>query len=207
MKKAILLCAFLLAGRHLPAQEGDHKEPQNQNLFWGTAGLGGSYGASSVHPAVSASLNWVKPNGWGLSAGIRYTQKTAHNRPADYIEKAQGFFGPTIPPQDDFTTYSLSAVRRRRLGRYKNTSFLLEAGGALVRIAEQHFSLVPQLSEYDSNYETVQTPRFMPGLHAAAGIAAAPFRGFGIGIQVWTNLNPVTPLAGLDFQLLFGRVR
>jgi hypothetical protein len=208
LKQLLVLIVLLLAGKPVFAQEGRKEFPANKTAFWGTLGLGGSFG-SHARLAAQAALTAVQPNDWGLSAAIHYTQRNARNTPSDYIKYTGGFnWGGPNQPQDDFTTYSLSVVRRRQPSRGgKGINWILEAGPALVRIQEQHFLLIPHLDEYDSNYETVQRPHFVPGLHAAAGVTGAPFGLFGMGVQAWTNINPVTPLIGLDFQILFGRLR
>jgi len=163
-------------------------------------GFGG--GPSLRGASGELSLTITSSNYWGGSLNFRKGYIRIENVPDDYY----GFFRPT-PPSDDYTSLSFDLVKKFSTFN-RSVRFGFEAGPSLIWYNLVELELNPKYPNlFEYKYNKIYTSESTIGLSLAAKGEFSFFRFFGCELVVFTVINKLQTVYGLDICLNLGKVR
>jgi hypothetical protein len=149
----------------------------------------------------------VFSNNWGVNARLNCNAVGAKNLPDDYYDLVLivPFLSNGIPT-DMLTMLSFSAVKEFPL-QTKYLRFGIEFGPSIIigRIAE--FTPVENIPFIGSNYDMTRETQNALGFSFRGKIESPFTRFIGAESAVFTNLNGLSSVIGIDFCITFGMLR
>lgn len=165
--------------------------------FYG--GLGAVISAPGVFVQGSASIVFNK--GLGLSLDGTVAAIKAQNLPSGY-KSGLCLFG-NCTPKDDVFIFSSRALKAFN-SPDKLTAYILEAGPSVTIYNQTYFKASPP-SWFGSNYDEYRLSKTGIGLATKVKVIFSPHKNIGIGLGIYSNVNRVKMINGLELNLVFGR--
>ena len=157
---------------------------------------------------VSVNGTFILSNNWGGNVRFNFNAVEAKNLPDDYYDFVLFIpWGSNGLPTDKYNMLSFNMVKEFMLST-KYLRFGVEFGPSLVMAQISEFTPVENpIPFFGSNYTITMDKKNALGLSLRGKVEAPVTRYAGVEIALFTNLNGVKSIIGMDFCLTLGLVR
>jgi hypothetical protein len=165
------------------------------------------FGIGTRGGAWGLSTTFVSSSGWGLSVCYRLNILKSKDTPSDYFDDGRRVFAP----RNYLEISSVNLVKEFPMPN-KKMRFGIEAGPSRVRYNIAEFELN---SSYDPNnpwfgtaykYLKTHSATTAVGLNLRAKLEFIPVRFYAFEIAVFSNINSIAPVTGLEFFVSLGKI-
>ena len=211
MKFVVITTLFMLCNlMEMHARVVPHDSIGNDNkrtfLSYGSFGMGfGTRGG-----AIGMGYTFVTSNNWGYNISMKTSMVKSKDTPPDYFSDGHR----TFSPKDYLNILSFNAVIELPIPE-STMRFGIESGLSWVRYGIAEIEPNPAYDPVNGSwwygsyykYHKSHFSRNTLGLALKAKMEFLPGRHFGFDLSVFSNLNPVKSLVGMEFTINFGKVR